>query len=93
MKKSVLLPFMMVALLAIGTAATSYAQAKPGTPPTTEGTMSQPSGPSKEFSGPMRHVRPLEAMMKKLGITDEQKKQIRGLYAGFSDRTRKTVWI
>ena len=28
--------------------------------------------------------------MKKLGITDEQKKQIRGLYVGFRDRTRKT---
>ena len=33
MKKSVLLPFMMVALLTIGTVATSYGQAKPGMPP------------------------------------------------------------
>jgi periplasmic protein CpxP/Spy len=93
MKKRVLLPFMMVALLAIGTVATSYAQTKPGMPPTpatTQGTISQPSGPSEEFSGPMHRGRSLEAMMNKLGITDEQKKQIRGLYVGFRDRTRKT---
>ena len=93
MKKSVLLPFMMVALLTIGTVATSYGQAKPGMPPAsgaTQDTVSQPSGPSEEFSGPMRHGHSLEAMMKKLGITDEQKKQIRGLYVAFRDRTRKT---
>ena len=93
MKKSVLLPFMMVALLTIGTVATSYGQAKPGMPPTpatTQGTVSQPSGPSEEFSGPMHHGHSLEAMLKKLGITDEQKKQIRGLYVAFRDRTRKT---
>jgi protein CpxP len=28
-------------------------------------------------------------MIKKLGITDDQKKQIRALYVGFQDRTRK----
>jgi periplasmic protein CpxP/Spy len=93
MNKSVMLPLTMVALLTIGAVATSYAQAQPGMPPasgTTQGTMSQPSGPSEEFSGPKHHGRSLEAMMKKLGITDEQKKQIRGLYVGFRDRTRKT---
>ncbi len=93
MKKSVLLPFLMVALLTIGNVATSYGQAKPGMPPasgTTEGAISQPSGPSEELSGTMRHGHSLEAMMKKLGITDEQKKQIRALYVGFRDRTRKT---
>ncbi len=30
-------------------------------------------------------------MMKKLGITDEQKKQIRGLYVAFKDKTRRPV--
>ncbi len=93
MKKSVLLPFMMVALLTIGTVATSYGQAKPGMPPApgaTQSAVSQPAGPSEEFSGPMHHRHSLEAMMKKLGITDEQKKQIRALYVGFKDRTRKT---
>ncbi len=93
MKKSVILPLTMVALLIIGAVATAYAQSKPVAPPTstpTQGAISQPSGPSEEFAGPMHHRHSLKAMMKKLGITDEQKKQIRALYVGFKDRTRKT---
>jgi Spy/CpxP family protein refolding chaperone len=93
MKKSVMLPLTMVALLLIGAVATSHAQTKPGMPPTpatTQGTISQPPGASEEFAGPMHHRHSLEAMMKKLGVTDEQKKQIRALYVGFKDRTRKT---
>lgn len=93
MNKSVMLSLTMVALLIIGAVATSHAQSKPGMPPTsatTQGTISQPSGPTEEFAGPMHHGRSLETMMKKLGITDEQKKQIRALYVGFRDRTRKT---
>jgi periplasmic protein CpxP/Spy len=93
MKKSVMLPLTMVALLLIGAVATSHAQTKPGMPPTpatTQGTISQPPGPSEEFAGGKHHGRSLEAMMKKLGVTDEQKKQIRALYVGFRDRTRKT---
>jgi len=93
MNKSVMLPLTMVTLLIIGAVATSHAQTKPGmapTPATAQGTISQPPGPSEAFAGPMRHGHSLEAMMKKLGITDEQKKQIRALYVGFRDRTRKT---
>ena len=93
MNKSVMLPLTMVALLIIGAVATSHAQTKPGMPPTpatTQGMISQPSGPSEEFAGRMHHGRSLEAMMKKLGITDEQKKQIRALYVGFRRPYRKT---
>ncbi len=86
---------MMVALLTIGTAGASYGQAKPGavpTPDATQAIVSQPSGPSsgpsEEFAGRMHHRHSLDSMLKKLGITDEQKKQIRGLYTGFKDRTR-----
>ena len=93
MNKRVMLPLAMVSLLMMIAVATSYAQAKPGVAPsttTTTGVVSQPPGPSEEFAGGMHHGRSLEAMMKKLGVTDEQKKQIRALYVGFKDRTRKT---
>jgi Spy/CpxP family protein refolding chaperone len=93
MNRSVMLPLMIVALLIVSVGATSYAQTKPGMPlpsAPAQGAISQPSGPSEEFAGPMHHRHSLKAMMKKLGITDEQKKQIRALYVGFKDRTRKT---
>lgn len=88
-----MLPLTMVALLTFGAVATSYAQAKPGmspSTPTATGALSQSAGPSGEFRCPMYHRHSLEAMLKNLGITDEQKKQIRALYIGFRDRTRKT---
>jgi len=88
-----MLPLTMVTLLTFGAVATSYAQTKPGMPlpsAPAQGAISQPSGSSEEFAGRMHHGRSLETMMKKLGITDEQKKQIRALYVGFKDRTRKT---
>ena len=93
MNKRVMLPLALVSLLVLVTAATSYAQAKPGTSPSTPakiGALSQSPGPSGEFRRPMHHRHSLEAMLKKLGITDQQKKQIRALYVGFRDRTRKT---
>jgi periplasmic protein CpxP/Spy len=93
MNRRVTLPLAVVSLLMVVAVATSYAQAKPGmspSTPTTTGALSQPSGPSGEFRCPMYHRHSLEAMQKKLGITDEQKKQIRALYVGFRDRTRKT---
>lgn len=49
-----------------------------------------PAGlPSEEFAGPHQHRHSPEWLIKKLGITDEQKKQIRALYVASSDRTRK----
>jgi Spy/CpxP family protein refolding chaperone len=54
------------------------------------------SGPGKmspmpqEVAASAEHKHSPEAFIKKLGITDEQKKQIRGLYVAFKDRTRKT---
>jgi Spy/CpxP family protein refolding chaperone len=52
--------------------------------------VSQQAEQSGEFTGARHSRHSLEAMMKKLGITDEQKKQIRNLYVEFRDRTRKT---
>src|SRR5208283_6084850 len=58
--------------------------------PAIQGATDQPSDPPKEFAGRCHHRHSLEAIQKKLGITDEQKTKIRALYVGFKDRTRKT---
>ena len=94
MNKRSLLVWSMVALLGMGVmVAFSGAQSSPGTSstsPAIQGAGSQQSDSPKEFGGP-RHCRPsLEAIYKKLGITDEQKAKIRALRVGFLDRTRKT---
>ncbi len=54
-----------------------------------------PASPSADspmgcMMGRRHHGATLEDMMKKLGITDDQKLKIRALYVGFLDRTRKT---
>jgi protein CpxP len=88
-----MLPLAMVSLLMMATVATSYAQARPGmspSTPTATGAISQPPGPAGDFRYPMHHRHSLKAMLEKLGITDQQKKEIRALYVGFKDRTRKT---
>jgi len=58
-----------------------------GAPMMMQGPM-QP-GPGGAFAGRRGHGPSLEALQKKLGITDEQKKQIRNLYVAFQDQTRK----
>ena len=58
--------------------------------PAMQGPASQSSESSGEFAGRWHHGASLKAITKKLGITDEQKKQFRNLYVGFADRTRKT---
>ena len=94
MNKRRLLVWSMVALLGMGAmVAISGAQSSPGmssTSPVIQGTGSQQSDPPKEFAGPCHHRHSLEAIYKKLGITDEQKTKIRALRVGFLDRTRKT---
>lgn len=94
MNKRRLLVLSMVALLGMcATAAISVAQSSPGVPstsPVMQGAGSQPSDPPTEFARRCHHRHSLAAMMKKLGITDEQKTKIRALYVGFLDRTRKT---
>ena len=90
MKRSALLVVPMLACFMIAVfAAASSAADNPGMSsgsPVVQGAASQSSEQSAEFHrGPS-----LEAMMKKLGITDEQKLKIRALYIGFADRTRKT---
>ncbi|MBI4962390.1 MAG: periplasmic heavy metal sensor [Desulfomonile tiedjei] len=91
MRKSTFVTLFAVMFIAV-TALTAAAQSAPGGPPgppAAKEVMANPGGPAGEF-GRGAHFRPsLEALQKKLGLTDEQKKQARGLYTGFSDRTRK----
>lgn len=94
MRKSTFAMVLAVMFIAV-TALTVAAQGAPGGPagspsPPPREAMPHPGGPPGEFAGGP-HFRPsLEALQKKLGITDDQKKQMRALYTGFSDRTRKT---
>jgi Spy/CpxP family protein refolding chaperone len=46
-------------------------------------------GPAHEFGMEGHHEGPMGMLQKKLGLTDEQKKQMRLIYIGFLDRTRK----
>ncbi len=93
MNRRVLLPLAIVVLLAVvGAAAISVAQDKAGMSPSSpgmQGAVTEPSGHAGEFMGRGHHGPSLEAIAKKLGITDEQKKQMRVLYVGFLDLTRK----
>ena len=92
MKKHSLLVVAMAAVFTMGAVA-AFAQgapAAPGGPPMMKVAMSEPAGPPHEFGGKGHSKHSLEGLMKKLGITDEQKKQFRALYTGFADRTRKT---
>ncbi len=93
MSKRSLLVLSMVALLGMcAIVAVSSAQSSPvmsSSSPAIQGAAGQPSDPPKEFAGRCHHRQSLEAIYKKLGITDEQKTKIRALYVGFKDRTRK----
>jgi periplasmic protein CpxP/Spy len=92
MKKHALLVVATAALFTMG-ALTAFAQgapAAPGGPPAMKGAMGHLAGPPEEFMGKGPSGHSLEGLMKKLGITDEQKTQIRALYTSFRDRTRKT---
>lgn len=81
----------LVALLAMFVVLTASAAQEKGASasPAVQSAGAQSSEPSERFAGPPHHSFGLEAIMKKLGITDEQKKQLRGLYVGFRDKTRK----
>lgn len=84
---SVLILLVMGALTAFtGAQETPGAQAAPQV---MKGAVSQPSDASEGFAGRWHHKPSLQAIMKKLGITDDQKKQFRALQVGFRDRTRK----
>jgi len=93
MNKRAFLVLSMVALLGMcAIAAISSAQSSPvmsSSSPALQGAAGPPSDPPKEFAGRCHHRHSLEAIQKKLGITDEQKTKIRALYVGFKDRTRK----
>jgi len=79
----------MIAVFATASSAADNPTASPGSP-VVQGAASQSSEPSAELTGRFHRGPSLEAMMKKLGTTDEQKLKIRALYIGFADRTRKT---
>jgi Spy/CpxP family protein refolding chaperone len=83
----------MVALLSVvALVATSNAESDPAAaagPPTMQAPAPDGPGGSGAFMGRRHHGNMLEAMQKKLGITDDQKKQIRALYVGYRDKTRK----
>jgi Spy/CpxP family protein refolding chaperone len=90
----VLLLVAMAALLSMSLVPVIYgAQDKPITPPASSAMRG--AGPDSFHPGmgcmmaKWHHKFSLKAMLKKLGITDEQKLKIRGLYVGFRDRTRK----
>ncbi len=93
MNKRALLVLSMVALLGMcAIVAISTAQSSPvmsSSSPAIQGAAGQPSDPPKEFAGRCHHRHSLEAIQKKLGITDEQKTKIRALYVGFKNQTRK----
>ena len=91
MKKYALLVVATAALFTMGALA-AFAQgtpAAPGGPPAMKGAMGHPAGPPagppEEFMGKGHSRHSLEGLMKKLGITDEQKTQIRALYTSFRD--------
>ncbi len=93
MKKHALLVVAMATLFAMGTLA-AYAQGTPATPGDTPamkgmGMMGQPGGAQHEFMAKWHSRHSLEGLMKKLGITDEQKTKFRALYASFRDSSRK----
>jgi periplasmic protein CpxP/Spy len=83
----------VAAVLALTVAALSCgAQENPASPPgppmMQSGLGDNPAAPGT-FTRPGHHRPTLEAIQKKLGITDDQKKQIRTLQVGYRDRTRK----
>ena len=93
MIKRALLILPVAAVLALGVAVLSFgAQDSPAGPPGPPMMQSSPgdnpTGPGA-FARPGHHRPTLEAIQKKLGITDEQKKQMRALQVGFRDGTRK----
>jgi len=94
MHKRALLVVSVIAILALGVVAVSYAAqdkpAGPPGPPAVQSAVSHPAGPPEQFGEGSHHRHGFHSMLKKLGITDDQKKQIRALYVGFRDRTRKT---
>jgi Spy/CpxP family protein refolding chaperone len=94
MRKYVSVALSTLVVLVFGGMAFSYAAQDGGSAgrsgtPAVMGGMNQPAGPSEKYAGSFHHRHSLQAMMEKLGITDEQKRQFRSLYVGFSDRTRK----
>jgi protein CpxP len=83
---------LFAALFLATIALTAAAQGTAGVPassPAAKETMAQPSPSPGEFVGKGHSRHSLEAILKKLGITDEQRKQIRALYTTFKDKTRK----
>ncbi len=94
MNKRAVLVLSMFALLGMCAIVTiSSAQSspvKPSSSPAIQGAAGQPSDPPEECVGWRHHRHSLEAIFKKLGLTDTQKTQMRTLTVGFRERTHKT---
>ena len=93
MKRRALLVVPMFACLMIAVFATASSAKDDPSMSSGSAVMQGPSSSSDqsaELTGRCHRGPSLEAMMKKLGVTDEQKLKIRALYIGFADRTRKT---
>ncbi|MBI5249543.1 MAG: Spy/CpxP family protein refolding chaperone [Desulfomonile tiedjei] len=92
MDKRAFLVLPLAALLTIGAFIDTSAAQEKGVPSGSSAVQAagaMPAEAPEHLAGPGHHRPGLEAMMKKLGITDEQKKQLRSLYVGFRDKTRK----
>ena len=88
MKRRGLLAVPMVACFMMAVFATASTAAD--NPSMSSGSPVVQGAASSETSAQFHRGPSLEAIMKKLGITDEQKLKIRALYVGFADQTRKT---
>ncbi len=94
MRTNMLVPLISALALVIGglvlvQAAQDVNPAGKGEKSAVKGSATKTDEDSKEYVSkyPPRHS--LKAILKKLGITDEQKKQFKSLYVGYRDTTRK----
>ncbi len=93
MKRHALFALPFIALVILAAASVSSAKDDPGVPSgsrTMQSPFSQSSDQPGEITSQVRHRPSLQAIMEKLGITEEQKAKIRALRVGFLDGTRKT---
>jgi len=93
MKMSQLSLLTLVMVFAVAAFAFAQAPESPGSPAGGPPVVAKTQGDMPESGNPCMcmpmHRHGMDFFHKKLGITDEQKKQLRALRVGFEDRTRK----
>ncbi|MBI5568403.1 MAG: periplasmic heavy metal sensor [Desulfomonile tiedjei] len=88
MKRHALTVLTLIVFLALAPVALAeQGSGGPGGPP--KGAPAEMSASMGQHPGGPHGVDRMEMMHKKLGVTDEQKKAMRQMYAGFRDKTRK----